>query len=85
MLSAAERGRAVASRIKGRTSITRRLRAVLIGVHRYARCRAQRGSDLRWAASVIDALTTTNQLAESHDGRLTHTAREAAEQSRDKA
>ena len=71
MLSAAERGHAVASRVKGRLSIERRIRALLISVHRYARHRARKGSDLRWSAVLIDSLTSALEVAASHDGRLT--------------
>lgn len=70
MLTATERPRGVASRIKGRASITRRVRALLIATHRYGRLRAVRTSDYRWTAAVLDALSSTLEIAESHDGRV---------------
>jgi hypothetical protein len=47
------------SRIKGRASLLRRLRALLIAAHRFGRGRAQTPDDLRFAAALIDGLTST--------------------------
>lgn len=52
-------GRQVKHRVKGRPVLERRLRALLIAAHRFARCRATTLDDPRWSAKVIDGLTAT--------------------------
>lgn len=47
------------SRVTGRAALTRRLRGLLLAVHRFGRCRATTEADRRWAARVIDELTNT--------------------------
>jgi hypothetical protein len=44
------------TRVKGRQALERRVRALLIAVHRFARCRATSRDDLRWCARTIDGL-----------------------------
>ena len=55
--------RPTASRIKGRPALVKRLRLLLIAVHRYGRGRARRAEDLAWSARVIDSLTTALETA----------------------
>ena len=45
------------SRIKGRAALERRIRGLLIAVHRFGRGRQLTAEDLRWAAKTIDRLT----------------------------
>lgn len=47
------------SRIKGRLSLTRRLRALILASHRYGRGRAVTPADVQFAARLIDGLTGT--------------------------
>src|SRR5688572_448148 len=47
------------SRIKGRLSLLRRLRALTIAAHRFDRGRARTPEDIRFAACLIDGLTAT--------------------------
>ena len=70
MLTTAEKGPAVASRIKGKPAIVKSLRSLLIRTARYGNRRAQRASDFKWTAALLDALTTALQVAETHDGRM---------------
>jgi hypothetical protein len=49
------------SRISGQAVLIRRLRALLIAVHRFGRGRARTRQELRWAAHTIDALTALLQ------------------------
>ena len=49
----------VPSRIKGRPSLLRRLRALLVAAHRYGRHRAVSRDDQRFAARLVDGLTVT--------------------------
>ena len=58
-------GRRLASRVKGRAALTRRLRGLLIAVHRYARQRARTVEELRWTARLIDALTVALNVADA--------------------
>jgi len=51
-------GRYLVSRIPGRQALERRLRGVLIAVHRFARGRAMTAADVQWCARAIDGLTT---------------------------
>ena len=69
MLTTAEKGTATASRVRGKAAITRSLRLLLIRTARYGNRRAQRASDFKWSARMIDSLTQTLRVAESHDGR----------------
>jgi hypothetical protein len=62
-------GRRLQTRIKGRDALERRIRGVLIAVHRFARLRATTRADLTWSAQAIDGLTATlTRIAESRDG-----------------
>jgi hypothetical protein len=47
------------SRIKGRASLLRRLRALTIAAHRFARGRAYAPDDRHFAILLLDGLTTT--------------------------
>lgn len=49
------------SRIKGRPALIRRIRSLLVAVHRFGRGRARTRADQQWAAQVIDGLTTLLQ------------------------
>ena len=49
------------SRVTGRAQIVRRLRLLLVAVHRFGRGRARTRADQRWAALVIDGLTALLQ------------------------
>ena len=60
MLPELERSR-MHSRVKGRPALVRRIRSLLIAVHRYARGRHCTRADQRWAARVIDGLTVLLQ------------------------
>ena len=59
-----ERPRGVASRIKGRPALTKRLRLLLIAVHRFNTRRARSASDVMWSAQVMDLLTEAIGIAE---------------------
>ncbi len=50
-------GKRTPSRVRGRAALTRRLRALLLAVHRFGRCRARAPDDIAWAARIIDRLT----------------------------
>jgi hypothetical protein len=50
---------ALPSRIRGRQSLTRRLRALLVSAVRFDRGRAQTPDDRRFSAALIDGLTAT--------------------------
>jgi hypothetical protein len=52
------------SRVKGRAALTRRLRGVLVAVHRYDRLRAT-DDERHWTARVIDALTVAVRVADT--------------------
>jgi hypothetical protein len=47
------------SRIKGRASLIRRLRALLLASYRYGRHRAATHDDVLFSARLIDGLTAT--------------------------
>jgi hypothetical protein len=49
--------RRMLSRVRGRAALERRIRSLVIGVHRYGRCRACSRADMLWCARTIDALT----------------------------
>ena len=49
--------RRLVSRVKGRPALERRLRALVIAVHRFGRQRARTVEDLQWTARVLDALS----------------------------
>ncbi len=49
--------RRLVSRVQGRPALERRLRGLLIAVHRFGRARATGHADLAWCARAIDALT----------------------------
>jgi hypothetical protein len=53
------------SRIKGRASLVRRLRALLIASHRFGRHRAATRDEVLFAAQLIDGLTATLAAIES--------------------
>jgi hypothetical protein len=44
------------SRVTGRPALTRRLRALLLAVHRFGQHRARSRDDVVWAGRLIDAL-----------------------------
>ena len=64
MLTAAERPRCTASRIKGRPALVRSLRGLLLRVHRFGRGRARTPQDMQWAARVLDSLYAALATAE---------------------
>ena len=68
MLSTAEKGRTVASRIKGRPALVKRLRALLLAVHRFGRGRVHTPEDLCWTATLIDRLYAALDAAEPQRG-----------------
>jgi hypothetical protein len=49
-------GRRLVSRVKGRAALEKRLRALLVSVHRFGRCRAATEADRQWTARAIDRL-----------------------------
>jgi hypothetical protein len=53
--------------VKGRPAIVKSLRALLIRTHRFGRHRARTADDIRWAARLIDALTTALSCASPGD------------------
>lgn len=64
MLTSAEKPRATASRIKGRPALVRRLRGLLIAVHRFGRGRARSREDVAWTAVVLDGLVDVLAVAD---------------------
>ena len=58
-------GRGMVTRVKGRPVLVRRLRGLLVAVHRFGRCRASTDADVRWTARTLDALTAALAVAES--------------------
>jgi hypothetical protein len=44
------------SRVRGRAALERRLRGLLVSVHRFGRARATTASERQWAAHTIDGL-----------------------------
>jgi hypothetical protein len=65
VLTAAERPRSTASRIRGKGAIVRSLRGLLLRVHRFRRGRARTESDIRWAAAMLDGLAAVLAVAEA--------------------
>jgi hypothetical protein len=49
------------TRVKGRPALMKRLRALLVAVHRFARARARTPDDVQWAARTIAALSALLQ------------------------
>jgi hypothetical protein len=74
MLTLEEKGRPIASRVKGKAALVKRLRGLLLATHRYSKARA-RASDYRWTGCFLDALNVALQIGESHDGRVFHARR----------
>ena len=60
-------GRSMPTRVKGRPALVRRLRALLVAVHRFGRCRATTAADRQWTARALDALTVALTVATSED------------------
>lgn len=56
-------------RVKGRAALLRRLRGLLIAVHRYGRARATTLDDQRWCARMIDQLTAALDEPSTPEGR----------------
>ena len=52
-------------RVKGRPALVRRLRGLLLAVHRFGRCRAATDADRRWTAAVLDALAAALAVADT--------------------
>jgi hypothetical protein len=47
-------GRRVLSRVKGRLALEKRLRGLLVSIHRFGRARAVTRAELAWAARMIE-------------------------------
>jgi hypothetical protein len=58
------------SRIKGRASLVRRLRALLIAAHRFGQHRAVTPSELAFAGCVVEGLHATLTAAEDAEARV---------------
>lgn len=58
----------VVHRVKGRAALTRRLRALLVAVHRFGRARATTPDDLQWTAHLLDTLTAALDAADPGSG-----------------
>lgn len=56
------------SRIKGRPALVRRLRGLLVAVHRYGKGRARTPEEVRWAAKMLDRLQHALDGAEGFEG-----------------
>lgn len=56
-----ELDRSMPSRIKGQAQLIRRIRLLLVAVHRFGRHRARTRAERLWAANVIDRLTALLQ------------------------
>lgn len=52
------------TRVTGRPALLRRLRALLVAAHRFARHRATTAADRDWSIQVLDGLTSTLQAAD---------------------
>ncbi len=52
------------TRVKGRPALVRRLRGLLLAVHRYARHRATAPADRDWCIALLDSLTHAVQVAD---------------------
>jgi hypothetical protein len=57
----------VQTRIKGRPAIVRRLRGLLIAVHRYGRHRARTPGERIWTARLLDRLQAALGDADASD------------------
>jgi hypothetical protein len=69
VLTAAERPRATASRLRGRPAIVKSIRSLLIRVSRFGRGRAITPADVAWACRVADGLAGVLRAAgASSDG-----------------
>ncbi len=51
-------------RIRGRPALVRRLRGLLVAVHRFGRARAITPEDRHWTARVLDGLTAVVETAD---------------------
>jgi hypothetical protein len=60
------RGLPLPSRVKGRPALVRRLRGLLLAVHRYARHRATSAADRDWSIRVLDGLADVLRQADPH-------------------
>lgn len=58
------------SRIKGRASLVRRLRALLIAAHRFGQHRAVTVSELAFAGRLVEGLNATLTAAEDVETRV---------------
>jgi hypothetical protein len=56
-------------RVKGRPALVRRLRGLLLAVHRYGRARATTADDHQWTARMLDALTVAVTVADPPEPR----------------
>lgn len=52
-------------RVKGRPALVRRLRGLLLAVHRFGRARATTPDDRAWTAHVLDVLTAALDVADT--------------------
>lgn len=55
------------SRVRGRPALVRRLRGLLLAVHRYGRHRATTPAECLWAARLIDSLTAALDVADPRE------------------
>ncbi len=62
-------------RVVGRQALERRVRSLLIAVHRFGRCRARTHEELVWTARAVDGLTA---LLRATPVSLTHSAQTEA-------
>jgi hypothetical protein len=60
-------GRRIQTRVSGRAALDKRLRGLLVAVHRFGRARARTREELAWTARTLDALTAALDGAD-HDG-----------------
>ena len=51
-------------RVKGRPALVRRLRGLVVAVHRYGHCRATTDADRLWTARMLDQLLAALQTAD---------------------
>ena len=68
------------SRVKGRPALVRRLRGLLVAVHRFAKHRATSRADLWWSARTVDALTAALDVADDHNAHTRSKESERPEQ-----
>jgi hypothetical protein len=57
----------VLHRIKGKSTLIRSVRGLLLRVHRYGRGRARTPGDVRWAARALDALDRALSVMDESD------------------